>query len=302
VISTSTSSLHDLVDGITNENSGGNASAPPRIASISPFYEVLVRDISATLPPELANLMASTSSMSELMDWVAAGAMLRWLDDSYSREVYLENLQQNPQRASLSLAKVMASRMEPPRRAPEWCRLDLSGLILQIALTVVILCCRGLLMAILAFWLSGWPPDWLAFIPAGIVDLPYLLSVGRADVASALASLIAAAWHAFEIRWAPHLIEGARQLPFRLRGMPAPIPWRLDTFRAIWLLQSLILWLLVGLSIAREVLSPPTGVVTVRMSFAMTFGLYLFSAIKLLPGLASQIRVLNNTVMEKNGR
>jgi hypothetical protein len=304
VTSTSTTSLRDRVDSITAENTTGEPVAPPRIASLSPFHEILTRDIAAGLPPELGALMSATPSMNELMDWIAAGAMLRWVDDAHSRKVYLDELQHDPRRASLSLARAVASRMEPPRREPAWRRLDLAGLVLQVAIAVALCFCRGVLVTMLAFWLSGQPVphDWLAFIPAGLFDRPLLLNPASPGVAFASALLVVAMWHAFEVRWALRWMEEARQLPLRMKDLPPSAPWRLDTFQAAWLLQSATLWLLVGLSIGQQALSSTisTSDGEVRVAFVVILGLFLLTSRILFRRLVIFAKIVNNTTLEAN--
>jgi hypothetical protein len=278
----STAWSREPMDRVTSANTTGEPVQPPHIAAVSPFHEILVQEIAASLPQEMGRRMFATTSMDEVMNWIAAGAMLRWVEDAHSRKVYLEELGSDPRRASLSLARSVASRMEPPRREPEWNRLDLCGLVLQLAIAASICLCRGLLFTMLGLWLSGQPVprDWLLFVPAGLFDLPVLLNPASPGVALASVLLVVAGWHAFEVRWGLRWMEAARQLPLRMKDLPLSRSWRLDTFQVAWLLQSGVLWLLAGLSIGQVAFSPaissPDG--EVRAALVLILGLFLFTS------------------------
>ncbi len=270
------------MDGLTAANTTGDPVRPPSIAVVSPFHEILVQEIASVLPPELANRISSATSIGEVTDWIAAGAMLRWVDDAHSRRVYLCELRGDPRRASFSLARSVASRMEPPQRESAWHLLDLAGMLLQLAVAVAICFFRGVLITMLGFWLSGQlvPRDWLASIPAGLFDLPVLLNPASPSLIFSFALLAVAGLHAFEVCCAPRWMEEARQLPLRMKGKPPSSPWRVDTFQAVWLLQSAALWVLVGLSIGQQTFSPaistPNG--EVRAVLIVILGSFLFTS------------------------
>jgi hypothetical protein len=288
--------LRDSVERITAENTIGSPVAPPRIASLSPFHEILARDVAASLPRELGVLISATTSLEELMDWVAGGAILRWIDDAYSRKVYLEELQRDPRRASLSLARAVASRMEPPPKPLEWWRRDLAGLILQLLVALGILLCRGFLVATLGFWISGQPVsrDWSVLITAALADLPVFLNPAAPGPTLAFVLLVVGAWHALEVLGAPQWMERARQLPLRMRNLPASIPWRIDTFQAAWLLQAIALWLTAGAFFARQAFTRSILVHdwTAYLADVIFIGMYLLTAKKVGLRLA---KVSDNT-------
>jgi hypothetical protein len=148
--SNSTSSLSDRAATMTSRNVEGEPMAPPRFAAHSPFYEVLAGDVAASLPAPLARRMQESESIADLNDWLAAGAMYRWIsNDAYLRKILLDEVTRDPKQAGMALAKAVAMRMEPPPREDRWEQCDRTGLLLQLAVAWAFFLCRNVLFYVL---------------------------------------------------------------------------------------------------------------------------------------------------------
>lgn len=69
--SNSPSSVSDTIRELARRNNERD-QPPVAIGPVSPFHEVLVRDVAASLPPELRNRVEAASTVSGVNDWIAA--------------------------------------------------------------------------------------------------------------------------------------------------------------------------------------------------------------------------------------
>lgn len=244
------------------------AGRPPAIAVTSPFHEVLVRDVAASVPSPLRRHVEQAASVSELNDWLGAAAMYRWVGrDAFQRQVFLEALDGDPRRAGFALARAVAARMDPPERSAEWRRVDRQGLLLQFALVALCLLVRALVVV----WVTGpWP--WLAPVApwtavSSLLDWPLIAGRGLGGPpwleAGALpidgvrlmaVGFAIALWHLFELGVVAAYLERVRGWPARQAGLPVPRAWRLDTFHVAWCLQSGALGVIAMVRVAEGVL------------------------------------------------
>jgi hypothetical protein len=238
--SISNAPLADLAAGIAAANCEGIPVAPPAVAAVNPFLEVLVAEVKATLPPEFATRVQHTQDVSALMEWVAAAAMYRWIRrDHADAAPFLESLSGGPRRACEGFACALAVRAAPPERSPRWRALDRFGLQLQLGVAAGALLARAgvvLLLARAAGVHLALPlvANWLA----ATIDVP-LISLGMASEPAQVRALAALAiWHACEVLFVPRLMERARQSSCRRHRQVLPLAWRASTFYAAWGLQS----------------------------------------------------------------
>jgi len=206
---------------------------PPRSAPQSPLHEILIKEVEASLPRELCHRLREAATLTEVNDWIAAGALFRWVArDPYLSRIFLEGILVNPRDAGMILARAIASRMEPPERNARWRRLDCIGILFQSAFALLTLFARVALMSVLSFH----------------------------KVAPCLQVGILGIWMALETTLAPGILEYLRQTPALRLGLPPPLSWRSDTFHVFWFLQELLfLFFLMWKSLAEvcpDALSP----------------------------------------------
>jgi hypothetical protein len=235
--STSQNSRADRADQITRQNNQGEPLPPPAFAVQSPFDEVLLQDVAASLPAPLAARMGAARSLDEVHDWIAAGAIYRGIGaDAYLSQTFLDEVEKNPQQTGLALAKAFAARMEPPPRDANWHRHDQLGLVLQLTVVGLVLTCRSLLFN----WL-GSSSSYEGGVLQGLVGLPLIINTVPNTFLGAATLFCAAAWLACEAICMPSLMERARQLPARHHELPPPLAWRTDALYGFWFTQSICL-------------------------------------------------------------
>jgi hypothetical protein len=236
--------------------------------------------------------MESTTSIEEVTDWIAAGAMHRWIEDPSLRRTFVNELQRDPRRAGLALAKSIAAKMEPPSREAAWYRADRMGLALQLTLIAWVLGCRGIAISLLSYCASGFqlPVSWPALMFASLLDYPLLFAdAGRGLLFPAIL-LCAASWHAVEAKWTPRWMENTRQWPSRRKGLMPPLSWRLDTFESAWFLQSAALCLAVSAAASRALIQTVLTDPSIwTMAGATLIFLGLTSRIRCVSVLASRL-------------
>jgi hypothetical protein len=211
----------------------------------SPFHEVLAQDVAAALPDELRARAEAATTVSEMNDWLAAGAMLRWLTDPEWKRRFLHLLDGDSRRATLALAHAVAEPL-PPTGA--WYRADLTGVVFQIAVAAAFGIARAGIVVFLTFVVLGVP------LPLGeistylnsIYDLPVLTTPVR-HLGVLVPFVCLAGWHVVEFRIVPGLLERARRWPARRRRLPVPVSGRLDTFNVVWCAIALAPWAAVSL-------------------------------------------------------
>jgi hypothetical protein len=255
--STPNGSVTRFAEQLAARNAGPNPPPPPAVGAHSPFEEVLVRDLAASLPTELAARLTAwgsappsdaspippVTSLSDLHDWLAVGALYRWVaHDSVLAREFLREVGRDPRNAGLALAHSLAARVGPPSRTAGWHVCDRVGLILQCLLAGLFLTGRGLLIFVVGHYaLYGVGP--IAIRPedilSGIADIRVYSGLLPSGLAGYLAIGCAALWLAFEARVAPHLMEAARRLPVSVAGYGVTSSWRADTFYTLWFCQAL---------------------------------------------------------------
>ncbi|MCX6623657.1 MAG: hypothetical protein NTY38_21835 [Acidobacteria bacterium] len=277
---------------MTAQNSEREPMAPSAVAPSDPFIDVLIGDIAESLPPELAAIMESTTSPGEVTDWIAAGAMYRWIEEPNLRGTFVNELKRDPKRAGLALAKAVAAKMEPPPREEAWRRADRMGLALQLTLVTVVIGCRGIAISLLSYFASGFesPVSWLALMFASLLDYPLLFADAGRGLLLPAVLLCAAVWHAIEAKSVPHWMEHARQWPSRRKGLMPPLSWRLDTFQRAWFLQSAALWLAASAAASRAIIQTVLTDPSVwTMAGAILIFLGLVSSLRCVAVLASRL-------------
>jgi hypothetical protein len=210
------------------------------------------------VPPALRPLVERAASVTELNDWLAAAAMLRWVHpEPFEQQTFVQSMARDPKRAALALARAVAARMEPPERSREWRNADRLGLALQLALG---LACLGV-RALLVVWLAGQgpaiePPLWVA--ASSLLDLP-LFASGSLPVTglpAVAACLVIVLWHAFELGVLPRYFERIRRWPAQDARLPVPLSWRIDAFQIAWCLQASVLAVAAMARMVEEVFRP----------------------------------------------
>ncbi len=250
--STSPTSLSERVAELTQHNNTTAPLPPLPVAAQSPFHEVLMRDLAASLPAELAKRLEAATTVGDVHDWLAAGAVYRWLEeDTYLSRLFLEEVSNDPKSAGLTLAKALAARMGPVARDAQWHCYDRIGLVLQLGVASLLLVCRGLPLYILdhnSRYGFSFPPELgHAEVMRGVVGLT-LLPRGLSVVSLSNALLgCATLWLVFEAVYAPRVMESVRQFPAKLQNIPPPLIERVDTFYVIWVIQTMIFWALICL-------------------------------------------------------
>jgi hypothetical protein len=229
---------------------GGAAEPPAPIAAQSPLHDLLIGEIAAALPAPLAAQLKAIQTIDSAQDWIAAGAVYSLVaDDPYIAQQLLAEMGSSPRQAALALASAHASRMQPPVRDARWHRIDRSGVFLQLMIAGLILVMRTLVLALIGHYLvpSAFALGQAAWL--GALLAPVLIPLAPAAGPLALAALAGAAvWFACEAIMGGPILERARQLPARLRGLPPPLSWRANEFYAFWCLQAaaLLLWVSAG--------------------------------------------------------
>jgi hypothetical protein len=229
----------ELAAAIAQANAEGPPMELPAVAAENPFLEVVVAEVKATLPPAFAAQVQAAPDLSALMDWVAAAAMYRWIqDDPAQAAAFLNMLSRGPRRACEAFASSVAVHADPPERDAVWRACDRSGILLQLSVAagllllrawVVLQLARGAGVATASLPLAKWL--------GAAADAPLMpLGVPSTALIAALAALVF--WHAWEIFLFPRLMERARQLPSAFNDEALPLAWRGSTFYAVWGLQS----------------------------------------------------------------
>lgn len=239
----STRSPSEAAEVLTDRHLQARAAMPATAAvTVSPLHEVLIAEVTAGLPPPVAERLRGASDIGSLLDWLGAGAVYAWIaDDPFLREQFLHELKQGPSRAGLALARALAARMEPPPRDVAWHERDRAGLVLQMIVAVLLLSGRAFLFA----WLAAPARD-------GLCDVTSLDELLRGLVGADLFRgaeghfypfAIFLLWLVGEAALGPRLLEEARCLPARLHQKPPPLPWRAEVFSVFWTFQALALLL-----------------------------------------------------------
>jgi hypothetical protein len=234
--------LSERADAFTDRNLASAPAKPPAVAAASPLHELLVRELAESLPQELRSRLEAEPSVARVMDWLAAGALFRWVQhDTPARRAFLASVMANPEQAALALARAMSARMEPPPRDAAWRAADRLGLIKQLLFAAGVLAARGSLFAGLG-WIAGLSP----FVSGESFLLSFtglrLIIMNQPHDWLGLAVLgVAGGWLVWEAVHVPILMERLRQAPARARQLAPPRSWRLDTFTVAWVAQALIL-------------------------------------------------------------
>jgi hypothetical protein len=231
--------LHERAERITDRNMT-TPTEPPAVAALSPFHEVLIEEVAASLPPELASQLRAARTVPQLNDWLAAGAVYKFISDPGVSRDFLGQVGRDPRQAVSALIAALSARTEPPPRSWEWNRRDRLGAALLVAAVGVVLMVRSLLGAILGSFLPNAPGFHVLSSPAGL-----LAACPAAGIPGAIALVFALLWFGVEAVVLPFAMEQLRRLPaVRRQGAP-PLAWRADAFYWVWFAQA-ALWMLVA--------------------------------------------------------
>src|SRR5262245_47592948 len=122
--------LRQRAEDLTTRNSseGIRSTLPPVVTAQSPLHELLIDEIAASIPQELALKLRASRTVAQAHDWIAAGAMYTWIKTNRSlAELFLHELGDRPHEASLALARTVARTLDPPPPAPRAPTLDRLG-------------------------------------------------------------------------------------------------------------------------------------------------------------------------------
>jgi hypothetical protein len=244
-----------------HQQAGVAAMPPPAVAVHSPWHEVLVAEVAASLPPPVAERLRQAPTVAAAHDWIAAGALYSWLgNDPALGPVFLREVGEDPRRAGLALARAVAARMELPPRTAAWHSADRRGLALAVAAAGLLLGARALLFAGLALLLeTATAGDWWSAL-FGVDIAPGRLEDG---LIWAVVPGLAALWLGLEAICGPRLLEHLRGWPARRRGLPPPLSWRADALHALWYAQAaglLLVWTVrCGIQLVQDCLGSEAG-------------------------------------------
>lgn len=219
---------------------GGPAVKPPVVAAQSPLHELLIHEIAASLPSEVATRMYAAPMLEEAQAWIAAGAIYNSLaDEPYLASEFLKQVADDPRQAGLALARAYSHRMEPPPRDLSWHVRDRLGQALQLTVGVGTLLCRVVVFLLLGWYAHGnlpaiTPPELAQGLAAGSL-LRGEGSHWKKSVALALGTI----WLSLEALVAPLAMEKVRRFPALRNGLPPPLAWRASTFLLLWRSQAL---------------------------------------------------------------
>jgi hypothetical protein len=189
----------------------------------SPIHAVLVEEVRASVPPEIADALGAAADLRELHAWLAAAEIYDWIEPE-ARPAFVQALSdEGPHAAGLSAARAIASRLAPPERNASWRGCDAAGALLALLAALSVVAARVFLLQRAAG---------LGLFSTSLGDLV------RALAGDPLLRAALLAWSTFEALLAPRLFEALRRLPARLFELPAPVPWRIDMFRTAWVAQA----------------------------------------------------------------
>jgi hypothetical protein len=230
---------------VRHSKEGASSSPLPIVAAQSPIHELIIDEVAASIPPEVAKKLRASRTVAQAHDWIAAGAMFSWIRTNRTLgQQYLEELGDCPQEASLALAKTVARTLEPPPPDPRAPTLDRRGLVLQGLFGCLILVGRGLFLAFLLTFATGgmWSQGTLGFLERAIV-LPDLLWLNDpAKSTTTIFSLLCGSeWLFLECLYVPRWLEFCRRLPLRRMPVRVYTHWRVDSLLVFWSAHAVLL-------------------------------------------------------------
>lgn len=254
-MSTSTSksfaeSLRQRADDLTAKHSreGAISTPPPLVAAQSPVHELLIEEIAASIPQELALKLRASRTVAQAHDWIAAGAMYTWIKTNppLARQ-FLDELEDRPEQAALALAKTVARTLDPPPpdpRAPAWDRL---GIAIQGFVAILMLGVRGLVFVSLLSLATGrtWSLEPPGRLVTGMV-LPDLvwLEASAAPLAATVAFACGSGWLFLDCICIPRWLRICRGLPLRRLPLRVRPDWRIDSVPVFWFAHAVVLQLI----------------------------------------------------------
>jgi hypothetical protein len=240
-------SLRELADDLTAKHSreGAISTPPPLVAAQSPIHELLIEEIAASVPQELALKLRASRTVAQAHDWIAAGAMYTWIKTNSSLAgLFLQELGDRPDQAALVLAKTFARTLDPPPpdpRAPAWDRL---GIAIQGVVATLMLGVRGLVFVSLLSLATG--RTWSLELPGRLVTaiaLPDLvwLEAPAAPLAAMFALACGSGWLLLDCICMPRWLRYCRSLPLRRLAPRVYSDWRIDSIPVLWCAHAVVL-------------------------------------------------------------
>lgn len=220
------------------------AACPPAratpVVGESPLHELLVQDLLASLPAELAARLRSAPGLQAAQDWIAVATLYSWVaKDPPVAQRFLNEVAANPKQAGLALATALSTRLGPPARDAVWHWWDRVGVALQLLVAGVLLLMRAALFAWLAGLALGTPLDLApSALGRGLLGQGLPPAEGPWGLLTLVVLAGAALWLALEATAGPVLMEEFRRLPAQEHHLPPPVAWRAEAWNYAWFLQA----------------------------------------------------------------
>lgn len=240
-------SLCQRADDLTAKHSreGARCSPPPLVAAQSPIHELLIEEIAASVPQELALKLRALRTVARAHDWIAAGAMYTWIKTNppLARQ-FLHELGDRPEQAALALAKTVARTLDPPPPDPRAPARDRLGIAIQGFVATLMLGVRGLVFVSLLSLATGrtWSLESPGRLVTGIIwpDLVWL-KAPAAPLAATSAFACGSGWLLLECICMPRWLRYCRGLPLRRLPLRVYSDWRIDSIPVFWCAHAVVL-------------------------------------------------------------
>lgn len=226
------------------------AEPPPQIAAHSPLHELLIEEVSASLPTEIVQRMKTSSQVSQLHDWFAVAGLHRWVSSQpdVARD-FLAQLAGQPREAGLALASALARRIEVPPPQPLAREFDLWGAAWQSVGVIVFSLLRVWVVVLIIARLTQQPSTW-----TGVAEGCLLLVRGEWLTHSLLEAIagcvVVAGWLCVEGALAPRVIDFIRELPYEGTNVPYHRGWNMEGLVLHAWLQPLLLQVTLAIALA----------------------------------------------------
>lgn len=226
----------------------GAMSAPTSlVAPQSPLHELLIEEVAALVPHEVALKLRASRSVADAHDWIAAAAMYSWIrSDSLLAQQFLLELNDRPKEAALALSRTVARTLEPPPPDPRAPALDRLGLAIEALFATLILGLRGVVFVSLFLLATGatWSLEGVAaqrLVTSGLLPDLIFLSSPDAPLLAVVTLLSASSWLVLETMLVPRSLRFLRNLPLRWLPRRSYTGWRLDSTPVLWVTHIMVL-------------------------------------------------------------